>query len=101
MSHNMRANPRNTLGFHVIGKRATKIEPVMMFPLDNIGLEDVWRAKAVAIEKIGKLIRERHSASIAVFRAERRCRSDLLSSLEGRTTRVSRRHYPDFVNEIR
>ena len=68
MSHNMRADPRNTLCFHVIGKRATKIEPVTMFPLDNIGLEDVWRAKAVAIEKIGKLIRERHSAGIAAFR---------------------------------
>ena len=28
---------------------------IRCFPLDNIGLEDVWRAKAVAIEKIGKL----------------------------------------------
>ncbi len=27
---------------------------IRCFPLDNIGLEDVWRAKAVAIEKIGK-----------------------------------------------
>ena len=28
---------------------------IRSFPLDNIGLEDVWRTKAVAIEKIGKL----------------------------------------------
>src|SRR6516165_9887837 len=72
MPHHVRRDPGNSLSFHIVGERASKIEPIAVASLYNIGLQHVGRTQAPLFKKICELICQRDRVGVSVLRSEGR-----------------------------